>query len=73
MNAHKRAIVEFKTKGKLFPVWNPRAEGTQGYQWYSTRVFAEGFRAFADIMNHQYGPVRDGVLHAPNQKSFVPF
>jgi hypothetical protein len=69
--ASARASREFAFSGTYVPSWE--GSGHPGYTWYSRHSAKVGARAFVEIMEHQYGPMINGVLYAPNQKPFVPF
>jgi hypothetical protein len=70
--ANARAAREFGFSGKAYrPSWEDSTH--PGYSWYSRRSSKSGLSVFMEIMESQYGVNKNGVLHVPNQKPFVPF
>jgi hypothetical protein len=69
--ANARASREFAFSGRYVPSW----EGSShpGYTWYSRHSAKTGAATFVDIIENQYGPRINGLLHAPKQRDRVPF
>ena len=66
-----RASREFPFSGTYPPEWEPITHS--GYTWYSRHSAKSGLATFMDIVNNNYGPNINGVLHVPNRKPFCPF
>ena len=62
---------EFAFSGRYVPRWEGSAH--PGYTWYSRHSAKTGAASFVEIIERQYGPRIDGVLHAPRQRDRVPF
>jgi hypothetical protein len=69
--ANARVSREFEQSGRYVPSWESSSH--PGYAWYSRHTARTGASAFVEIVEHQYGINKNGVLYAPNQKPFVPF
>jgi hypothetical protein len=60
-------------RGPYRPKWWPKGSPGRACTWYSRRGEAGGRRAFAEIIDYQYGINRNGVLYAPDRRPIVPF
>lgn len=69
--ASRRAAREFPVRGRYVPSWEGSAH--PGYMWYSRHSLKSGAAMSVDIIENQYGPNINGVLHVPNRRSIVPF
>lgn len=69
--ASARASREFPFSGTYVPSWEVSTHS--GYKWYSRHSVKTGAATFVEIVEHQYGINKSGVLQAPRQKPFIPW